>query len=137
MVAFLTPAFGEETVKPLLALGVSAQGLNYLNDLIADPIPALALYRSGVLVQIPRPEKFAALRLIVADRRRGGSEQGKTRKDRGQAAYLINVLSQDRPDDLREAYRDAPAHGPRWRERIEATLITLLPETAGILHDLG
>ncbi len=112
MVEFLTPAFGEETVKPLPALGVSAQGLNYLNFLIADPIPALALYRSGVLVQIPRPETFAMHKLIVADRRRGGSEQSKARKDRGQAAFLINVLSQDRPDDLRDAYRDALSRGP-------------------------
>ena len=136
MVEFLTPAFGEETVKPLPALGVSAQGLNYLNFLIADPIPALALYRSGVLVQIPRPETFAIHKLIVADRRRGGSEQSKARKDRGQAAFLINVLSQDRPDNLRDAYRDALARGPRWRNRIESSL-KRLPETARILHDLG
>ncbi len=56
MVEFLTPAFGDETVKPLPALGVSAKALNYLNFLIAEPIPALALYRSGVLVQIPLGE---------------------------------------------------------------------------------
>mgnify|MGYP006204615293 CR=1 FL=1 len=31
---------GEESVKPLPALGVSAQALNYLNYLIAHPIPA-------------------------------------------------------------------------------------------------
>jgi hypothetical protein len=136
MVEFLTPAFGEETVKPLPALGVSAQGLNYLNFLIADPIPALALYRSGVLVQIPRPETFAIHKLIVGDRRRDASEQSKARKDRGQAAFLINVLSQDRPDDLRDAYRDALARGPRWRDRIEASL-KRLPETASLLHDLG
>lgn len=49
MVEFLTAAFGEESVKPLPALGVSAQGLNYLNYLIAGPIPAIALYRSGIL----------------------------------------------------------------------------------------
>lgn len=49
MVEFLTPAFGDEKVKPLPALGVSAQALNYLNFLIADPIHAVALYRSGVL----------------------------------------------------------------------------------------
>ena len=55
MVAFLTPAFGDERVKPLPPLGVSAQALNYLNFLIAAPIPAVALYRAGVLVQIPRP----------------------------------------------------------------------------------
>jgi hypothetical protein len=38
IVEFLTPAFGEESVKPLPALGVSAQGLNYLNFLLAEPI---------------------------------------------------------------------------------------------------
>jgi hypothetical protein len=136
MVEFLTPAFGEEQIKPLPALGVSAQGLNYLNFLIAEPIPAIALYRSGVLVQIPRPERFAIHKLIVADRRHGGPEQAKARKDRGQAAFLIAVLAADRPDDLSEAYRDALSRGPRWRARIEASL-SRLPESARILRSLG
>lgn len=133
MVEFLTPAFGDERVKPLPALGVSAQALNYLNFLIAEPIPAVALYRSGVLVQIPRPERFAIHKLIVADRRKTGPDQAKARKDRGQAAFLIEVLAEDRPDDLREAYRDALARGPRWRERIEASL-KRLPQTEAILR---
>jgi len=72
VVEFLTPAFGEEGIKPLPALGVNAQALNYLNFLIAEPIHALAIYRSGVLVQIPRPERFAIHKLIVASRRHGG-----------------------------------------------------------------
>lgn len=136
MVEFLTPAFGDETVKPLPALGVSAQALNYLNFLIAEPIPAIALYRSGVLVQIPRPERFAIHKLIVADRRRGGPDQAKSRKDRGQAAFLIGLLAEDRPDDLREAYADALSRGPRWRERIEGTL-KRMPETAAMLRELS
>lgn len=136
MVEFLTPAFGDETVKPLPALGVSAQALNYLNFLIAEPIAAVALYRSGVLVQIPRPERFAIHKLIVADRRKAGPDQAKARKDRGQAAFLIKVLAEDRPDDLREAYSDALSRGPRWRERIEATL-KLLPETTALLRELS
>ncbi|WP_295043536.1 GSU2403 family nucleotidyltransferase fold protein [uncultured Paracoccus sp.] len=136
MVEFLTPAFGDESVKPLPALGVSAQALNYLNFLIADPIPALALYRSGVLVQIPRPERFAIHKLIVADRRKGGPDQAKSRKDRGQAAFLIAALAQDRPDDLAEALEDARTRGPRWRARIDASL-SRMPDTARTLHDLG
>jgi len=128
IVEFLTPAFGDESVKPLPALGVSAQGLNYLNFLISDPIPAVALYRSGVLVQIPRPERFAIHKLIVADRR-PGAEQLKARKDRAQAAYLVSVLAEDRPDELAEAYEDARSRGPRWRERIDASL-KRMPETA-------
>lgn len=136
MVEFLTPAFGDERVKPLPALGVSAQALNYLNFLIAEPIPAIALYRSGVLVQIPRPERFAIHKLIVADRRQGGPDHAKSRKDRGQAAFLIEVLAEDRPDDLREAYEDALSRGPRWQERIEASLARM-PKAAEILRTLA
>ena len=135
MVEFLTPAFGDERVKPLPALGVSAQALNYLNFLIAEPIPAIALYRSGVLVQIPRPERFAIHKLIVADRRQGGPDQAKSRKDRSQAAFLIEVLSEDRPDDLAEALEDARSRGPRWRDRITASLARM-PDSAAILRDL-
>ena len=135
MVEFLTPAFGDERVKPLPVLGVSAQALNYLNFLIAEPIPAIALYRSGVLVQIPRPERFAIHKLIVADRRHGGPDQAKARKDRGQASFLISILAEDRPDDLSEAFQDALARGTRWRERLEASLARL-PMTAEILRSL-
>ncbi|MAC79699.1 MAG: hypothetical protein CML66_16740 [Rhodobacteraceae bacterium] len=136
LVEFLTPAFGAETVKPLPALGVSAQGLNYLNYLIADPIHAVALYRSGVLVQIPRPERFAIHKLIVADRRRDGPDRAKARKDLAQAEVLIGVLAQDRPDELAEAYEDALSRGQRWRERIGASLARL-PGAAGLIGDLA
>ncbi|WP_366554817.1 GSU2403 family nucleotidyltransferase fold protein [Aquibaculum sediminis] len=129
MVEFLTPAFGDERVKRLPALGVSAQALNYLNFLIAEPIPAIALYRSGALVQIPCPERFAIHKLIVADRRLRGPDQAKARKDRAQAAFLIAVLAEDRPNDLAEAFQDALSRGPRWRDRIEASL-NRLPRTA-------
>lgn len=135
MVEFLTPAFGDESVKPLPALGVSAHALNYLNYLIAEPIPAIALYRAGVLVQIPRPERFAIHKLIVADRRQGGPDQAKSRKDRGQAALLIAILAEDRPDDLHEAFEDARACGPRWRERLDASLAKM-PQTDEILRGL-
>ena len=136
MVEFLTPAFGEETVKPLPALGVSAQALNYLNFLLKDPIPAIALYRSGVLVQVPRPERFAIHKLIVADRRQGGPDQLKSRKDRAQAAFLVAVLADDRPDELAEAYEDALSRGVRWRARINASL-KRMPETAERLAALA
>ncbi|MCA2013634.1 hypothetical protein LCM17_19240 [Cereibacter sphaeroides] len=136
MVEFLTPAFGDERVKPLPALGVSAQALNYLNFLLAEPIHAVALYRSGVLVQIPRPERYAIHKLIVADRRIGGPDQLKAEKDRAQAALLIRILAQDRPDDLAEAHADALSRGPRWRERIEASL-SRMPDSAAELAALS
>lgn len=136
LVEFLTPSFRpDEDIRPLPALGVSAQSLHYLNYLIAEPIKAAALYRSGVLVQIPQPERFAIHKLIVADRRRGGPDQIKSIKDRAEAAFLIRALAQDRPEELREAYEIALASGPRWGERIAASL-KRMPETAALLAGL-
>lgn len=135
-VEFLTPSFNaDEDIRDLPALGVSAQSLHFLNYLIADPIPAAALYRSGVLIQIPRPERYAIHKLIVANRRQGGPDAIKSRKDRLQAAFLIRVLAQDRPDELNEAYADALSRGPKWGTHI-ATSLRHLPDTKALLAAL-
>ena len=123
LVEFLTPSFNEvEDLRPLAALGVHAQSFRYLNYLLAEPIHAVATYRDGVLVQIPRPERFAIHKLIVADRRLEGADSLKSVKDRLQAEYLVNVLNADRPDDLREALVDAISRGNRWRKRITSSV---------------
>ncbi|GHA59006.1 hypothetical protein GCM10008927_25860 [Amylibacter ulvae] len=135
LVEFLTPAFGDETVRELPALGVDAQALNYLNFLIAEPIHAAAIYRAGILVQVPRPERYAIHKLIVADRRRDGDGSLKSAKDREQAAFLIATMAQDRPDDLAHAYAQATEVGPRWRDHI-ANSLNRMPETKKILDNL-
>jgi hypothetical protein len=135
LVEFLTPSFrAEEDIRPLPALGVSAQSLHFLNYLIAEPIKAVALYRSGVLVQIPRPEAYAIHKLIVADRRTGPTAL-KALKDRAQAALLVAALAEDRPDELREAYADALSRGPHWQAHVAASLARM-PETAAHLKAL-
>lgn len=135
-VEFLTPSFAEdEGLRLLPALGVYAQSLHHINFLIAEPVKAAALYRSGVLVQIPRPERFAIHKLIVADRRQGGTTSLKSVKDRRQAGLLIATLGRDRPDELREALETAKKSGPKWRERIDQSL-RLMPESAEILKGL-
>jgi len=137
MVEFLTPSFqAEEGIRPLAALGVDAQSLHHLNYLIAEPAKAVAVYRSGILVQIPRPERYAIHKLIVADRRRGGADSLKAEKDRLQAAFLIEVLAKDRPDELLEAYQDAFEMGPKWAERLVTTL-KLIPKTQQSLDRLS
>jgi hypothetical protein len=137
MVEFLTPSFEEvEGIRPLAGLGVNAQSLHHLNYLIADPIRAVAVYRGGVLVQVPRPERFAIHKLIIADRRQDGADSLKAEKDRLQAAFLIEVLAEDRPDELLEAYVDAREAGPGWQERLDATL-DRLPRVKGVLAGLS
>ncbi len=136
MVEFLTPSFrAAEDLRDLPALGVAAQSLHYLNFLIAEPVAAVALYRSGVLVQVPRPERFAIHKLIVASRRRG-EERLKAQKDLAQAAMLIKVLAEDRPDDLSDAYTNARAEGAKWSELIDKSL-KQLPQARALLDGLG
>ena len=67
--------------------------------------------------------------------RAGGPDQLKSRKDRGQAAFLIAALAEDRPLDLKEAYDDALSRGPKWGERINASL-KRMPVTAALIAAL-
>ncbi|WP_422067228.1 GSU2403 family nucleotidyltransferase fold protein [Solirhodobacter olei] len=136
LVEFLTPSREEdEGLWDLPALGVSAQSLHYLDYLIAEPIQVPFLYRSGALVQIPRPERFAIHKLIIADRRQAVPDQLKAGKDRAQAAFLVEVLSEERPEDLAEAYEVARETGSEWRARLDATLARM-PATRARLEAL-
>ena len=130
LVEFLTPSLDDEQgLRDLPALGVSAQSLHFLNYLIAEPLTVPLLYRSGALIQVPRPERFAIHKLIVSERRRGFDALQKAQKDRSQAAFLIRVLSEEDPHALAAAHGDALAKGPAWRDAITAALMRL-PETA-------
>jgi hypothetical protein len=135
LVEFLMPAERDEGIRDLPALGVNAQALRHLDFLLDDPIPAVSLYRSGVLVQVPRPERFAIHKLIVAERRRGGPDQLKARKDGAQAEFLITVLAELRPDELHDAYEEAMNRGPNWQRRIAASL-KRLPDAKKKLEEM-
>jgi hypothetical protein len=135
-VDFLVPRMREsQDVVYLDPLGVYAQGLPFLNFLIAEPIAAVALYRSGILLQIPRPERYAIHKLIVAQRR-SGQTQAKAVKDLAQAHALIAVLAEDRPSELEEAYQTAIESGPKWREAIARSL-RQRPEIKSLIEGLA
>jgi len=101
----------------LPVLGAFGQPLRFLDYLIHQPVQAVVLYRAGVLVNVPQPARYAVHKLIVATRR-DASATAKARKDIEQAAALISVLAEDRPDELGEAYVEAHNRGPAWREHI-------------------
>jgi len=123
LVEFLTPSFrDDEDLRDLPVLGITARALHHLDYLIEEAIPAAIIYRDGILVRIPRAERFAIHKLIVADRRRDGPDSLKARKDLMQAELLMSILAEDRPTDLVEAYEEATARGPRWQQRVEASL---------------
>ncbi|PWK58316.1 nucleotidyltransferase-like protein [Silicimonas algicola] len=83
-------------------------------------------------MQVPRPERYAIHKLIIADRRRDGAGSLKASKDREQAAFLVEAMAEDRPDDLSLAYDTAMEAGPRWREHI-ANSLKRMPDTGKIL----
>ena len=103
-VDFLTPARGGREDEPvrLPSLGVAAQPLRLLDYLIEAPTPAVMLARRPALLRVPRPARFALHKLWTATQR-PVAEQAKARKDRRQAEALLEVLAEDRPDDLQEA----------------------------------
>ena len=137
LVEFLMPAHEEEGVRQLPALGVNARALRHLDYLLEDPIPAVSLYRSGVLVQIPRPERYAMHKLIVAERRRDGPDSLKAVKDRAQADFLIAALAELRPDELRLAHDEAVDRGSCWHNRIKASLNRLPTAREHLLRAAG
>jgi hypothetical protein len=67
-VEFLTPNEGPDTDEPqaLPALQTDAQPLRFLDFLIYEPVPAVILHGSGSRVHVPRPERYAVHKLILA-----------------------------------------------------------------------
>jgi len=121
-VDFLTPNRGsdEHQGKParMKALaGGGAQPLRHLDFLIHQPERSVLLYNGGVPVTVPRAERYAVHKLIVAAERR---EQIKSAKDVTQAATLISALAKHRPLELANAWETAWNEGPRWREKMES-----------------
>jgi hypothetical protein len=120
LVELLTPNEGPDSDEPveLPALGAHALPLRFLDYLIHQPAQAAVLYRSGVLINVPQPARYAIHKLIVATRR-APSAAAKATKDIEQSAALIRVLAEDRPDELEEALIEARSRGPSWREALE------------------
>ncbi len=102
-------------------LGVWAQALSFLDFSLVDPIDAVVLYREGLPVRIPAPERFAVHKLIVSSIRRG-THRAKVEKDLAQAAWLVSVLCEARPFELSAALDDARRRGPKWRKAIDTAL---------------
>jgi hypothetical protein len=127
---FLTPSFDEE-LKPthLKSLNVWAQGLHYLDFLIKDPMPAVSIYMEGLLVQVPRPERYAVHKLIVSQKRRAGSGV-KARKDMQQARAIIWAMAEDRGHEIKAAIAEADSRGEKWREALDQALELQINPTA-------
>jgi hypothetical protein len=117
-VDILSPNTGPDRARPvrLPALKADAQPLRFLDFLLHEEETAVVLHNAGVLVNVPAPQRYALHKLIVSRRRIETREsQDKARKDLRQASELIQALSEVRPFELRTAWEEMIARGPKWR----------------------
>jgi hypothetical protein len=137
-VDFLTPNRGSDehqgSPARMKALGgAGAQPLRHLDFLIHEPERSVLLFSGGIPVTIPRAERYAVHKLIVAAERR---DQIKSGKDVAQAATLIEVLGKRRPLELANAWQTAWDAGPRWKEKMESGRERLPKEAIYVLEDV-
>jgi hypothetical protein len=119
----LTPARGRSTTEPVWIpwLRAAATPLPFLGYLIEETVQAAVIGGSGVLVNVPRPGRFALHKLWLA-RQRPVAEQVKARKDLLQAARLLEVLLADRPQEVRDAWA-ALERRPREKRVVRQALV--------------
>lgn len=135
LVDFLTPNRGSDKHQGKPArmrslAGAGAEPLRHLDFLIHEPERSVLLYAGGVPVTVPRAERFAVHKLIVAVDR---INQAKSVKDITQAQILIEALSIRRPAELAKSWKIAWATGKQWRQKLESGRARLPSETQATL----
>lgn len=137
-VDFLTPNRGaaEHQGRParMKALGgAGAQPLRHLDFLLHQTERSVLLFGGGVPVTVPRAERYAVHKLIVAVER---VEQAKSPKDIQQAHTLIEALAVRRPAELAGAWETAWKTGSQWRKKLAAGRLRLPRESQEALDAL-
>lgn len=136
-VDFLTPNRGSERHQAQPArmralANTGAQPLRHLDYLIHDPERSVLLHGGGVPVTVPRAERFAVHKLIVAAARENAA---KSNKDVLQANSLIMALAAKRPIELGEAVIEARALGKSWAQKLDRGTARLPAITASVLRN--
>lgn len=126
-IEFLTTHRGDRALgdgaSRLPALDIGAQPLAFLDYLIRDPVPSIALHEAGVAVVVPNPARYAVHKLIVASRR---TNLAKAPKDVDQAAALFEAyFAAGRRPELKDAFDEAVTRGPSWSAGVRAGLARL------------
>lgn len=101
----LTPLFGKPDSDPVYidAIKSYAEPVRFLDYLQSDPVSGVILAKSGVLVNLPEPARFALHKLVVSQRRHTTFIL-KSRKDIRQAELLLEIILEEKPGNLRIAW---------------------------------
>lgn len=106
-------------------LQIALQPLRFMEFSMIETTQAVLLSKEGcVIVNIPRPDRFAIHKLIVSAER-DASSAVKANKDVRQANVLVQYYLDHRREEIQDSYRDAMSRGPGWRSRLKRGLATL------------
>lgn len=139
-VDLLTPLVGRERSGPIVipALNAAATPLRFLDFLIEESQPGAVVGGKGVLVNVPRPGRYAIHKLIVASRRHTSTTgPSKAGKDRAQAAALLDVLLSDLPGEITLAWKALLARGKGWVTAARTSISQLDPNLIMRLRRVG
>lgn len=123
-VDLLAPLRGKPGAGALFvpAFNAMAQPLRFLDYLLREPVPAVAIGRRALaLVNVPAPERFALHKLLVSESREAVFAT-KAEKDRLQAMQLLEVLIEEAPDGLLGALDDLRQRGKGWTDKLARAL---------------
>lgn len=102
------------------ALNLHMQPLKFMNFSMDAAMPAVLISRTGpIVVNVPKPERYALHKLIVFGER-PHEMQTKAQKDIAQAAWLISYLQDNEAGALHEAWARVQASGKGWVQRCKA-----------------
>jgi hypothetical protein len=138
-VDLLTPLVGRDRGRPISipALGAAATPMRFLDYLIEDTQPGAVLGGAGVLVNVPRPGRFALHKLIVAARRGRGASSAKASKDRAQASALLQVLLAEMPGEIALSWKALERRGKAWTDAALTSVVRLDSGLTSALNGLG
>lgn len=137
-VEVLVPNRGRERSRPVNLPAFHAMGrpLRFLDFLIYEPAEAVVLHGAGIPVLVPDPARYAVHKLIISVRR-DVSASAKAVKDSIQAGALIELLTEDRPDDLKRVWAEAWDRGRAWQDALRKGVSRLTADQRRILEGIG
>jgi len=123
---FLTPMTSDSNAPVHIeGLAIALQPLRFMEFSMIETVQAAVFCGEGsVLVNIPKPDRFAVHKLIVSAERKA-SETAKSNKDVRQANVLAQYYADQRPDELAKTCDEAASNGPGWAKRLKEGLLRL------------
>lgn len=119
-------------------LSIALQPLRFMEFSMVDTLQSVVFCNEGaVIVNIPKPDRFAIHKLIVSSERKD-SETVKSNKDIRQANVLIQYYIDHRASELDAVCKEAASNGPGWKKRLTegiGRLASINPQAAGFLKD--